>query len=116
MLISDTGSEETAKRLRIMTETGDGFKIAEKDLQLRGPGDFFGHRQHGLPELRIADLTQDMSVLREARECAIELLETDPFLKSPENAGLRVLTARLFSYENVIFNCWSSSPLSSGSV
>ena len=104
MLISDTGSEETAKRLKIMTETGDGFKIAERDLQLRGPGDFFGHRQHGLPELRIANLTQDMSVLREARECAIGILETDPFLRSPENAGLRMLTARLFSYENVIFN------------
>jgi len=65
VLISDSKNEETRQRLRIMTQTGDGFKIAEEDLRLRGPGDFFGLRQHGLPGLRIADLGCDAALLKE---------------------------------------------------
>jgi ATP-dependent DNA helicase RecG len=104
ILISDTTSEETTKRFKIMCETSDGFKIAEKDLQLRGPGDFFGHRQHGLPELHIADIINDMTVLKETRIAANEIIEGDPKLESPENAGLRAEVYAMFSKEDVIFN------------
>ena len=82
ILISDNRNEETRARLKVMTQTGDGFKIAEEDLKLRGPGDFFGRRQHGLPALKIADLTCDMRLLKEAQGAALELLERDPELAS----------------------------------
>ncbi len=81
ILISDNHSEESRARLKIMTQTGDGFKIAEEDLHLRGPGDFFGRRQHGLPSLKVADLTCDMRLLKEAQKAAAELLEQDPDLE-----------------------------------
>ena len=88
ILISDNRSEEARARLKVMTQTGDGFKIAEEDLRLRGPGDFFGRRQHGLPALKIADLTCDMALLKEAQGAALELLERDPELVScPATAG-----------------------------
>lgn len=88
ILISDNRSEESRARLKVMTQTGDGFKIAEEDLRLRGPGDFFGRRQHGLPALKIADLTCDMALLKEAQGAALELLEKDPALDScPATAG-----------------------------
>lgn len=78
ILVSDNQKEETRERLRVMTKTSDGFQIAEEDLRLRGPGDFFGARQHGLPTLKVADLTCDMALLREAQDAAEELLRTDP--------------------------------------
>ena len=88
ILISDNRSEESRARLKVMTRTGDGFKIAEEDLRLRGPGDFFGRRQHGLPALKIADLTCDMALLKEAQGAALALLERDPELVScPVTAG-----------------------------
>ncbi len=80
ILISDNRSEETRARLKVMTQTTDGFRIAEEDLRLRGPGDFFGARQHGLPGLRVADLGCDTKLLREAQEAADALLEQDPDL------------------------------------
>jgi len=80
VLVSDSKSEETRARLKIMTQTGDGFRIAEEDLRLRGPGDFFGVRQHGLPGLRIADLGCDTKLLQEAQAAAEELLTADPAL------------------------------------
>ena len=86
VLIGDTGEHE---RLQIMKSTGDGFKIAEEDLKLRGPGDFFGSRQHGLPEMRIANLMTDMLVLNEAQGAANELLESDATLALPEHKVLR---------------------------
>ena len=79
-LISDNRNEETRERLRAMTRTGDGFKIAEEDLRLRGPGDFFGQRQHGLPALKVADLSCDVALLREAQAAAEALLARDPEL------------------------------------
>lgn len=82
ILISDNGSEDTKARLRVMTQTGDGFKIAEEDLKLRGPGDFFGERQHGLPGLKIADLACDLPLLQEAQQAAEQLLESDPDLQN----------------------------------
>ena len=82
VLISDNRSEETKARLKVMTKTADGFKIAEEDLRLRGPGDFFGVRQHGLPGLRVADIGCDTKLLQEAQAAARKLLEEDPDLKN----------------------------------
>jgi len=84
------------ERLEIMRSTGDGFKIAEEDLKLRGPGDFFGSRQHGLPEMRIADLASDMVILNRAQKAADEVLRADPELEAPENRKLAEQIARLF--------------------
>jgi ATP-dependent DNA helicase RecG len=79
-LVATRLSREARERLAIMEKTHDGFRIAEEDLRLRGPGEFFGTRQHGLPEFRIADLTRDFAVLREAREDAFALLAEHPRL------------------------------------
>jgi len=83
------GNTEEHERLQIMKSTSDGFKIAEEDLKLRGPGDFFGSRQHGLPEMRIANLMTDMFILNEAQRAANELLERDTTLSLPEHKELR---------------------------
>ena len=80
ILISDHRGEETRRRLSVMCATNDGFKIADEDLKLRGPGDFFGNRQHGLPQLKIADLLEDMPMLQRAQNGANLLLDADPNL------------------------------------
>ena len=90
VLVSDNQNEETRQRLKVMTKTTDGFKIAEEDLRLRGPGDFFGQRQHGLPGLRIADIGCDTQLLKEAQEAAEGLLEQDPELASCPATAERV--------------------------
>ena len=90
ILISDNQNEETKARLKVMTKTADGFKIAEEDLRLRGPGDFFGQRQHGLPGLRIADIGCDTQLLKEAQQAAEDLLAEDPELASCPAAAERV--------------------------
>ena len=77
VLVSDNKGEETKARLKIMSSTNDGFAIAEEDLRLRGPGDFFGSRQHGLPALRVADLSCDLSLLHETQSAAEQLLAAD---------------------------------------
>lgn len=89
ILLSDSRSPETLARLRIMCETNDGFKIAEYDLQARGPGNFLGRQQHGLPEMRIADLVTDTRLVAQAQEAASEVLAADPFLKETPHAALR---------------------------
>ncbi|MEG2215383.1 MAG: ATP-dependent DNA helicase RecG [Oscillospiraceae bacterium] len=89
VLVSDAKGEDARARLSVMTKTSDGFKISEEDLRLRGPGDFFGSRQHGLPELHIADMCADMDVLRSAQEAASALIASDENLRKPENAPLR---------------------------
>ena len=86
----------SATRLEVMKATNDGFKIAEEDLKLRGPGDFFGSRQHGLPEMHIANLATDMLILNQAQNAAETLLKTDPDLKTPENRKLSAQITRLF--------------------
>ncbi len=96
ILVSDAKNEESRERLKVMCETSDGFKISEHDLRLRGPGDFFGSRQHGLPEMHIADLGGDMRVLKTAQTAAHELLAMDPELEEPDNAALKARIARLF--------------------
>ena len=80
ILITDHRGEETRRRLGVMCATNDGFKIADEDLKLRGPGDFFGNRQHGLPQLKIADLLEDMPMLQRAQSGAAALLDADPNL------------------------------------
>jgi len=91
-----TGSEVSRERLEVMKSTNDGFKIAEEDLKLRGPGDFFGSRQHGLPQMHIANFATDMLVLNQAQKAAENLLRTDPELTAPENRKLAEQIARLF--------------------
>lgn len=97
ILVSDAKGEEARARLSAMVHISDGFKIAEEDLRMRGPGDFFGSRQHGLPELHIADLGADMDVLRRAKDAAERLLQADPGLRKIENAGLRRRAEALIS-------------------
>ena len=89
VLISDITGGVTKQRLDVIKNSSDGFKIADEDLKLRGPGDFLGNRQHGLPDLRIADLYADSAVVRTAGVAAAELLDFDPRLQNPENALLR---------------------------
>ena len=102
VLISDNQNEETQQRLKVMTKTTDGFKIAEEDLRLRGPGDFFGQRQHGLPGLRIADIGCDTLLLREAQEAAERLLERDPDLVTCPATAERI--AELFTQKSDTLN------------
>jgi ATP-dependent DNA helicase RecG len=82
-------SEEAKQRLQALTEHHDGFLIAERDLEIRGPGEFLGTRQSGLPELRVAHLLRDQQVLAEARREAFTLMAQDPYLSRPEHAALR---------------------------
>jgi ATP-dependent DNA helicase RecG len=82
-------SEDGGKRLQVMAETCDGFKIAEADLEIRGPGDFLGTRQAGLPEFRVADILRDARILEQARKEAFALVENDPELSLPEHVRLR---------------------------
>ena len=96
ILISDAQKEETVSRLGVMCRTNDGFRIADADLKLRGPGDFFGNRQHGLPALKIADMAADMECLNRAQEAAREILVEDPQLELPEHRGLRAEVRQLF--------------------
>lgn len=82
ILVSDNKSEASVERLKIMKSTSDGFKIADYDLKSRGPGDFFGTRQHGLPKLKIADMLEDTGTLTQCQECARLILHDDPRLDS----------------------------------
>ena len=105
VLVSDAKGENAKARLDIMCKTSDGFKIADKDLELRGPGDFFGSRQHGLPELKIADLTENMDIVRQSKKACEMIFDDDPLLQKPENTGIRRGIDRLFSSkEYLTFN------------
>ena len=96
ILVTEAENEETLERLKLFRDTADGFKIAEADLKLRGPGDFFGSRQHGLPQLKIADMTGDMRVLKEAQTAAREITDAGA-LDTDEYRGLRAEIRRLFA-------------------
>lgn len=96
ILLSDSQNEETRARLKVMTQTNDGFRISQEDLRLRGPGDFFGQRQHGLPAMKIADLSCDMRLLDEAQTAARQLMERDPELTDPAHRPLRRRIRQLF--------------------
>ena len=96
ILVSDHKGEENRRRLHTMVTMHNGFDVAQEDLKLRGPGDFFGRRQHGLPDLRIADLLTDMKTLESARKAAEQLLKEDPALSLPEHRALGESVQRLF--------------------
>ncbi len=96
VLFNGSSSQEAARRLKVLCKTNNGFEISEEDLRLRGPGDFFGSRQHGLPEMKLADLSCDMDTLSVAQEAAKRLLEEDPELREPENLQLRDRAFELF--------------------
>ena len=84
------------ERTKVLCDTSDGFLIAEKDLELRGPGEFFGFRQHGLPELRLADPVRHFAVMETARTEAFGILKEDPSLLKTENAGIKSRIERIF--------------------
>lgn len=96
ILITDAQNDTAQRRMKVMETTTDGFKIADEDLKLRGPGEFFGSRQHGLPEMKIADMLKDRGTLEETRKAAKEIVARDPELSSPENAVLNSEIQRLF--------------------
>ena len=89
-------SEEARQRLKIMTETTDGFRIAEEDLAIRGPGEFLGARQSGMPDFRVANIARDGKVLIEAREEAARVIEEDPHLEADEHRVLKFVLQRLW--------------------
>ena len=95
-LVSDNASESVQKRLRFLCSTSDGFAVAQYDLETRGPGDFFGSRQHGLPTLQVADLMNDTRTLRAAQSEAAALLAADPLLERPEHALLARQVEQMF--------------------
>ncbi len=96
ILVSDINSKAGTERLNVMCHTNDGFKIADEDLRLRGPGDFFGSRQHGLPEIKIAE-DVPVTLLEDTREAALNILGKDPMLKEKCHRGLNFETKRLFA-------------------
>ena len=104
ILCSNDTSEGARARLRVLCETNDGFRVAEEDLRLRGPGDFFGERQHGLPEMHVADLQADMDVLRDAQQAAGELMDRSGELESEEFRPLREKIRTMFELKSDTWN------------
>lgn len=101
ILISNSKNKLTKKRLKIMEQTTDGFLIAEMDLKLRGPGDFFGTKQHGLPEMKIANLYKDTEVLKEVQEAVKEVISKDRYLDNPEYKLLKDQVLDIISKNDV---------------
>lgn len=96
MLLSDAQNDEAKERFDIMCKTTDGFEIAKKDLELRGPGDFFGSRQHGLPDMRVANLMTDTRILYEAQKTAKEIVDGTVKISEEEKNALQKEVDRLF--------------------
>lgn len=97
ILINDSNSKISRERMRILQSSTDGFKISEKDLELRGPGEFFGTRQHGLPELKVANLFKDMDLLKYAQDDAFKLLSQEDFKTNPKYFNLRSRIKQLWN-------------------
>ena len=104
VLVTSSRSETARERLRALCATNDGFQLAEEDLRLRGPGDFFGKRQHGLPQLKVADFAADMELLKEARAAAEELVAQDPELSRPAHRPLKRRVRELFEENGALFS------------
>ncbi len=104
VLFEGSGGDAARERLRALCRTNDGFKLAEEDLRLRGPGDFFGSRQSGLPDMQIASFATDMELLKTAQSAAKELLEADPGLQRPENGPLRSAVDAVLEKNRGTFN------------
>lgn len=90
-------SDNIRERMKVMQETNDGFVISEKDLELRGAGEFFGTRQHGIPEFKVANLFEDMDLLKKVQVLAIKILDKDPNLENKENGLLKKTIDKKFS-------------------
>ena len=97
ILVTDSRREEARERLKIMSRTANGFEIAEEDLRLRGPGDFFGSAQHGMPPLMQAAIGSNMPLVSQTQDAAKNLLSDDPDLKKPEHQPLRTAVLQLFA-------------------
>ena len=82
--------------MKVMQETNDGFVISEKDLELRGSGEFFGTRQHGIPEFKVANLFEDMGILKQVQSLSLKIINNDPNLEKEENILLRKTISRKF--------------------
>jgi ATP-dependent DNA helicase RecG len=97
ILLAEPTTEEAERRIQVMTETTDGFRIAEEDLRLRGPGEFFGTRQHGMPDLLVGSIIDDTDLLRLARKEAFEWIRRDPALERPESQPVKRALAKRFA-------------------
>jgi len=97
ILLSDPKTDEAAGRLKAIEETLDGFQIAEADLNIRGPGEFFGTRQHGLPEIRFGNLIKDFGIMELARKEAFGLISRDPELKEEHHRAVRMALLHKFA-------------------
>ena len=103
VLMTDTRSRDAMLRLRTLASTTDGFRIAEEDLKVRGPGDFFGSRQHGLPQMKLADLAGDVRLLHQAQDAAARLLSADPELAQPDHRAVLRRVREMFADTPDIF-------------
>jgi ATP-dependent DNA helicase RecG len=97
ILTSHNHNQETLQRLKAFCKTTDGFKIAEEDLKMRGPGDFFGQRQSGLPAFRVADLSMDLQSLKDAQAASVQWIEQFGTTDTPEAQALRRRIGELFA-------------------
>ena len=96
ILITDSKSKIAKERMKVMEKTNDGFKISETDLHLRGPGEFFGTRQHGIPDLKIANLYKDIDILKKVQDASKELLKADPNLEADDHLLLKEKIDKFF--------------------
>ncbi len=104
VLLSESASQQSRERLKALVGSNDGFQLAEEDLKQRGPGDFFGARQHGLPSLKVSNLVDDMDVLAQARQVAIQICEEDSDLSQAKYSGLKRKVQVLFDEYGDSFN------------
>ena len=97
ILLGNPKTEAAKKRFYTMSETQDGFKVAEEDLELRGPGEFFGTKQHGLPELRFGNILRDFEIMEQARVEAFQMVREDPYLRDSRNIFVKGELKRRFA-------------------
>ena len=102
VLISDPTTDDARERMVVMVRTNDGFEIAEEDLRIRGPGEFYGTRQSGVPSLRIANVLRDVDILEKSREDAFEMIKADPDLSLPANQGLTDVVMKRFEGSDLV--------------